>query len=170
MHACSDEGEPAQRRALRACARTWIFGLNRLLLAAWVLASSLIRWLLSLLPCRKAHRAQTYTGPRMHAVRRLAAGWAGSSSGNGHRRHPLAKPDWVKSAVLQLAHDLPNVGCRTLANSFNLAHAPSGQSISKTWVASVLKAQSVACLGAAQIKAQKAFYGLWRADSARLGR
>jgi hypothetical protein len=89
MRACTDEGEPAQPRALRACAHPWIFGLNRLLLAAWVLASSLIRWLLSILLRRKPQHAPAYTGPRMHAVRRLAGGW-GESGGS---RHPLAKPD-----------------------------------------------------------------------------
>jgi putative transposase len=45
---------------------------------------------------------------------------------------------------LQLAHDLPNAGCRALANNFNLAHAASNQTVSKTWVASLLKARSAA--------------------------
>jgi putative transposase len=65
----------------------------------------------------------------------------GDCAGN---RHPLAKPEWVKSAVLRLAHDLPQAGCRTLAHNFNIAHAPSNQTVSKTWVASLLKARAVA--------------------------
>jgi putative transposase len=81
-----------------------------------------------------------YSGSRMYAVRRLAAGW-GASGGSSH---PLAKPDWVKAAVLQLAHDLPLAGCRSLANNFNLAHTASNQTVSKTWVASLLKARSAA--------------------------
>jgi putative transposase len=128
-------------RLLRERANAWASGWHRLLRMAWRIAGGLIdlvRWLLSLFARRKALPA--YTGPRMHAVRRLAAGW-GDSGGN---RHPLAKPDWVKSAVLQLTHDLPNAGCRTLSNSFNLAHAPSGQRVSKTWVASLLKARAAA--------------------------
>jgi putative transposase len=142
MHAYADgHGDKQPRRAFRACASAWVFGLNRLLRAAWRIANSLmglLRWLRSILAGRKA--SFTYSDPRMHAVRRLAAGWGGS----GDSRHPLVKPDWVKSAVLQLAHDLPNVGCRTLANSFNLAHAPSNQTVSKTWVASLLKARAAA--------------------------
>ena len=80
---------------------------------------------------------QPYSGARMYCVRRLASGW-GESGGS---LHPLAKPAWVESVVLQLAHDLPQAGCRTLANNFNLAHSPSGQRVSKTWVANLLKAR-----------------------------
>jgi putative transposase len=126
MHTCTN---PHWRRLL------WM-----VLNVTWPIAYRWIQWILSLLlPC-KAHRAQTYTGPRTHTVRRVAAGW-GESGGSSH---PQAKPDWVKSAVLQLAHDLPQSGCRTLANSFNLAYAPSNQTVSKTWVASLLKAQEAA--------------------------
>lgn len=83
---------------------------------------------------------QPCTGPRMHPVRRLASGWEES----GGCRHPHTKPAWVKSAVLQLAHDLPQVGCRTISNSFSLAYASSNQTISKTWVANLLKARATA--------------------------
>jgi putative transposase len=115
-----------------------------------------LRWLLrAWLACiafalRHWRRQPAYSGPRMHAVRRLAAGW-GASGGSSH---PLAKPDWVKSAVLQLAHDLPQTGCRSIANSFNLAHTASHQSVSKTWVASLLKARSAA-LALARCKSQR---------------
>lgn len=94
-----------------------------------------------------------YSGPRMHAARRLTSGW-GNSAASGSR-HPLAKPDWVKSVVLQLASDLPHVGCRTLANSFNLAHSESHQTVSKTWVASLLKARAAA-LALARLKSRRA--------------
>lgn len=51
----------------------------------------------------------------------------------------------MKHAVLQLAHDLPpRTGCRTVADSFDLAYASSGQTISKTWVAKLLKARAAA--------------------------
>jgi putative transposase len=141
MHAYTDgQGDKQPRRALRDSAGARAACLNWLLGAAWYIASSLIRWLLSLLlPC-KSQRTTTFTGPRMYSVRRLAAGW-GESGGS---RHPLAKPDWVKSAVLRLAHDLPQAGCRTLAHNFNLAYAPSNQTVSKTWVASLLKARAAA--------------------------
>jgi putative transposase len=119
-------------------------------LRAWLacIAFALRYW--RRLPWLRPSRQPAYSGPRMYAVRRLAAGW-GASGGSSH---PLAKPDWVKSAVLQLAHDLPQAGCRTLANSFNLAHAPSGQSVSKTWVASLLKARAAA-LALARCKSQR---------------
>jgi putative transposase len=134
------KGQPC--RAWRECIRDWADELNRLLQIAWRIASGLIGLLCRLfysLPGAK--HLPAYTGPRMHAVRRLAGGWGGSSSS---RRHPLAKPDWVKAAVLQLAHDLPNAGCRSLASNFNLAHAPSGQRVSKTWVSHLLKARAAA--------------------------
>jgi putative transposase len=115
----------------------WACGAVR---AALRIVRCIFRWILSVMMCRKAKPVSANTGPRMRAVRRLAAGW-GDCAGN---RHPLAKPDWVKAAVLQLAHDLPNAGCRALANNFNLAHAASNQTVSKTWVASLLKARSAA--------------------------
>jgi hypothetical protein len=117
-----------------------MFGRASRFLMAWRKFSSLIRWIFSILLRRKAQSAHTCFGQRMHVVRRVAAGW-GDCGGN---RHPLAKPDWVKAAVLQLAHDLPNVGCRTLSSCFNAAHAPSGHRVSKTWVASLLKARAAA--------------------------
>jgi hypothetical protein len=95
------------------------------------------RWLLHKL---RYTTPQLYAGPRMHRVRRLASGWGGSVDS----RHPLAKPTWVQSAVFQLASELPNAGCRTLASSFNLAYASSEQRISKTWVYSLLKARAAA--------------------------
>lgn len=76
----------------------------------------------------------------MYRIRRLASGW-GESGGS---RHPLAKPAWIKSAVLQLAHNLPQAGCRTIANSFNLAHLSSKLTVSKTWVSNLLRARSAA--------------------------
>lgn len=109
-----------------------------------------------------------YSGRRMHAVRRLARGW-GDSAAKGNR-HPLAKPDWVKSVVLQLASDLPQAGCRTLANSFNLAHCSSKLTVSKTWVAKLLKARAAAVsFGTAQIEAYWQIWRLQRANSTRLG-
>lgn len=77
----------------------------------------------------------------MQSVRRLASGWGDSAAGGF--RHPLAKPDWVKSVVLQLAIDVPQAGCRTFANSFNVAHSASNQTVSKTWVAKLLKARGL---------------------------
>jgi putative transposase len=123
----------------------WL-GLRWLLSSWWI--SPIHRWL-SHLWLRPA-LAPAYSGPRTHAVRRLATGW-GASIGSSH---PLAKPDWVKAAVLQLAHDLPQAGCRSLANNFNLAHAASHQSVSKTWVASLLKTRSAA-LALARCKSQR---------------
>lgn len=76
----------------------------------------------------------------MRRVRRLTTDW-GVSDG---KRHPLAKPAWVKSAVLDLAEQLPQAGCRTLANNFNLAYCTSNLTVSKTWVANLLKARAAA--------------------------
>jgi putative transposase len=106
-----------------------------------------------------------YTGSRMHAVRRLATGWGGwgaSVGSNGQMsHHPQAKPDWVKAVVLQLAHDLPNAGCRSLAHSFNLAHSASNQTVSKTWVANLLQAHAAAlALARHRSQRQGCFAGL----------
>jgi putative transposase len=129
----------------------------RWLLRAWLtcIAFALRYWRRH--PWLRSALAPTCTGPRMHAVRRLAAGW-GASGGSSH---PLIKPDWVKAAVLQLAHDLPQAGCRSIANNFNLAHTASHQSVSKTWVASLLKARSAA-LALARLRSQRrsCFVGL----------
>jgi putative transposase len=130
----------------------WL-GLRRLL-RAWLacIAFALRYW----------RRQPAYSGPRMHAVRRLASGWGVSSGSNGDvSRHPLAKPDWVKAAVLQLAHDLPLAGCRSLANNFNLTHTASNQTVSKTWVASLLKARSAAlALARCRSRRRRRFGGL----------
>jgi transposase InsO family protein len=56
--------------------------------------------------------------------------------------------------VLQLAQDLPQAGCRTLANGFNLAHRDPGYSISKTWVYELLKARAAA-LALARVKSRR---------------
>jgi hypothetical protein len=149
-------GRAAERSCWQLCERAsaCVFGWRGLMLAIWRSAAGLIGLLyrlISLLSLRKAVSA--YTGPRTHPVRCMAAGWGGSSSS----RHPLAKPGWVKAAVLQLAQDLPNAGCRTLSNSFNLAHAPSGQRISKTWVASLQSPRGCIGLSAAQIAAYAPF-------------
>jgi putative transposase len=93
---------------------------------------------------------QRYPGSRMHRVRRLAVGWGES----GGCRHPHTKPAWVKSAVLQLANDLPDAGCRTLASNFNLAYSSSNQTISKTWVYNLLKARAAA-VGLARLKSRR---------------
>jgi putative transposase len=81
-----------------------------------------------------------HPGPRMHQVRRVSAGWGDC----GGSRHPMAKPAWVKSAIFDLAMQLPDAGCRTLANNFNLAYSMANQSVSKTWVANLLKARAAA--------------------------
>jgi putative transposase len=116
------------------------------------IADALIALILRWLPFVVQRTAlPTSLGPRMHAVRRLTVGWGRSNNGSNH---PMAKPDWVRSAVLQFAHDLPNAGCRTLSNGFNLAHAASNQTVSKTWVSSLLKAR-VAALALARRRSRR---------------
>ena len=55
----------------------------------------------------------------------------------------MRKPDWVRDAVLTLASALASVhaglGCRSIAQLFNLAHADHGFSVSKSFVYGLLK-------------------------------
>jgi putative transposase len=77
-------------------------------------------------------------------------------SGAGHWR---TKPDWVRSAVFDLALALPGAGYRTIANCFNLQQlAVTGDttadslptSVSKTFVAKLLTGQRAALAQARQ--------------------
>jgi putative transposase len=80
-------------------------------------------------------------------------------SGAGHWR---TKPDWVRSAVFDLAVALPGAGYRTMANCFNLQqlaheqHAADSQStsVSKTFVAKLLTGQRAA-LAQARLRARR---------------
>ena len=78
----------------------------------------------------------SYTGSRMHRVRRKVTKWGHTSGGN---RHPFAKPDWERAAIFDLHATLPQAGCRSLANQFNAIHADLGFSVSKTWVSELLR-------------------------------
>lgn len=49
------------------------------------------------------------------------------------------KPEWVRRSIIRLAALMPHAGCRTLALVFNRQHADRSMSVSKTWVAGVLR-------------------------------
>jgi putative transposase len=52
---------------------------------------------------------------------------------------PPCKPFWVEKEVLRLKALMPDAGCRTIAAVFNRLHAKRGMTVSKSWVAKVLK-------------------------------
>jgi transposase InsO family protein len=49
------------------------------------------------------------------------------------------KPEWVRREILRLKALLPDHGCRKIAHVFNHQHHRRGQSVGKTFVASVLR-------------------------------
>ena len=59
--------------------------------------------------------------------------------------HGRRKPEWVRQAVLSLAHQLPNAGYRTLAHTFNLQNSQhidqhcQAISVSKSFVAQLVR-------------------------------
>ena len=90
------------------------------------------------------HHAPRYRGPRLHPVSRLA--YPAHLPYNG--AHALRKPDWVRDAVFALASASASdtsafghagLGCRSIAQLFNLAHAEHGFSVSKSFVYGLLK-------------------------------
>ena len=98
------------------------------------------RWLFSR-PAPHQHPHHFYRGPRLHPVSCLAYP---AHSG----AHALRKPDWVRDAVFGLASasasdtsgaGRASLGCRSIAQLFNLAHADHGFSVSKSFVYALLK-------------------------------
>ena len=75
-----------------------------------------------------------YHGPRLYQVRKLAHATHSCA-------HALRKPDWVRDAVLALAGQSIHVGlgCRSIAQLFNLHHRDCGVSVSKSFVHGLLK-------------------------------
>ena len=119
-----------------ACALVW----------AWIY--KFWRWLFSR-PAPHHAVQHLYRGPRLHPVSRLAyPAHTGS--------HALRKPDWVRDAVFALASASASpragLGCRSIAQLFNLAHADHGFSVSKSFVYGLLKDQAHA-LALARLRA-----------------
>lgn len=52
---------------------------------------------------------------------------------------PASKPKWVEKEVLRLKALMPDAGCRTIAAIFNRLNTKRGMTVSKSWVAKVLK-------------------------------
>jgi putative transposase len=107
-------------------------------LYAWL--RKLLAWVGVKLGFRGLRRQAFYRRPRLQQVQREASSW----STTGNSSHPLAKPVWVHEQFFQLAEQLPQAGCRTLANNFNQLHSYAGQSISKSWAYERLKARRYA--------------------------
>ena len=80
-----------------------------------------------------------YRGPRLQPVSCLA--YPAHLPYNG--AHALRKPDWVRDAVFGLASASASghasVGCRSIAQLFNLHHRACGVSVSKSFVYGLLK-------------------------------
>ena len=56
------------------------------------------------------------------------------------------KPKWVPSAVIRLCALMPHAGCRQIAHTFNRQQAGKGESVGKTYVASLAKRRALAIL------------------------
>ena len=97
-----------------ACALVW----------AWIY--KFWRWLFSR-PAPHHAVQHLYRGPRLHPVSCLAY-----PAYNGV--HALRKPDWVRDAVFALAGQSihSGLGCRSIAQLFNLHHQAHGVSVSKS--------------------------------------
>ena len=95
----------------------------------WAWIYGVWRWLFTR-PAPHLH----YRGTRLHPVSCLAYP---ANSGT----HALRKPDWVRDAVLALAGQSihASLGCRSIAQLFNLAHADHGFFVSKSFVYGLLK-------------------------------
>jgi hypothetical protein len=56
------------------------------------------------------------------------------------------KPKWVAGAVIRLCALMPHDGCRKIAATFNRAHAHRGETVGKSYVASLAKRRALAIL------------------------
>jgi putative transposase len=56
------------------------------------------------------------------------------------------KPKWVSTETIRLCALMPHDGCRKIANTFNRLHADKGESIGKTYVATLMKRRALAIL------------------------
>src|SRR5689334_8730086 len=56
------------------------------------------------------------------------------------------KPKWVPGAVLRLCALMPHAGCRQIAHTFNRLNAGKGESVGKTYVATLAKRRALAVL------------------------
>ena len=73
------------------------------------------------------------------------------------RRHPAIpapgthafnakKPEWVPKAVVRLRALMPYAGCRHIATTFNSRYGHKGETVGKTYVASVIKRKALSIL------------------------
>ena len=77
------------------------------------------------------------------ALRRISRRWsrrrtAEAEVARGHR-FQKPKPAWVRAELLRLKAWHPQLGCRKIADTFNLPHRKRGESVSKSFVALALK-------------------------------
>lgn len=74
-----------------------------------------------------------------------------------HRRRPAVpkpdqhafsrkKPAWVGRAVVRLKAVMPHAGCRQISLTFNARHGHKGESVGKSYVATVIKRRALAIL------------------------
>ena len=106
----------------------------------WAWIYKFWQWLLT----RPAPPHHLYRGPRLHPVSRLTNPARLPCNGS----HAQRKPDWVRDAVLALASASTSatsafghagLGCRSIAQLFNLHHRECGVSVSKSFVYGLLK-------------------------------
>ncbi len=72
---------------------------------------------------------------------RVDSGPSGQSEADAISGHRLQKPKpaWVRAEVLRLKAWHPHLGCRKIADTFNLLYRKRGESVSKSFVALALK-------------------------------
>lgn len=67
-----------------------------------------------------------------------------ATSATGRRCRP--KPKWVAGAVIRLCALMPHDGCRKIAATFNRSNAHRGETVGKSYVASLAKRRALAIL------------------------
>jgi len=67
-----------------------------------------------------------------------------AASAGARRCRP--KPKWVAGAVIRLCALMPHDGCRKIAATFNRAHSHRGETVGKSYVASLAKRRALAIL------------------------
>lgn len=86
-------------------------------------------------------------GRRQSAYRRRPKGVAEASSTSTRRGwSSKPKPLWVRQEVLRLKALMPDHGCRKIASTFRYPHASRGETISKSFVARLVRQEAEAVL------------------------
>ncbi len=124
------------RPARRDGCETFLMGMGLLL---GTMAALAVVWLLWRLRHGRplANRGRKRTRTEVAPIDLAAAAGA---------RRCRPKPKWVAGAVIRLCALMPHDGCRKIAATFNRAHAHRGETVGKSYVASLTKRRALAIL------------------------